>query len=168
MPIHEHMDAHHGRADSASSNGEIEITDAAIGGYSRLLTAVRGRIETHPSRDGGLICEDRTVPARPTVWRVLPNGVVLPDSPYNFLLGAFLTASLPRGLWRRCEGPVVIAHLRGRRVAAVGDTIAGRVAWGPGTRCIPSANLEGTDGAVRVAHAQQLGGRDRGGGGPWR
>jgi len=101
VPIHEHMYAHQRRAGSASSHGEIEITDAAIGGYSRLLSAVGGRIATHASRDGGLICEDRTVPARPTVWQVLPDGAVLPDNPYNFLLGAFVTASLPRGVSRR-------------------------------------------------------------------
>lgn len=101
MPIYGHMCAHQRRVGSASLRGEIEITDAAIGGYGRLLSAVGGRIETHASRDGGLICEDRTVPARPTAWRVAPDGVVLPDSPYNFPLGAFVTAGLPPSLSRR-------------------------------------------------------------------
>ena len=101
MPIYEHMHAHQTRVGSAWSDSEIEITDAAIGGYRRLLSAVGRRIETHASRDGGLICEDRTVGARPTAWRIAPDGAVLPDSPYNFLLGAFVTAGLPRRISRR-------------------------------------------------------------------
>jgi hypothetical protein len=101
VPIYEHMHAHQRWVGSASSHGETEITEAAIRGYGRLLSAVGGRIETHASRDGGLICEDRTVPARPTAWRVAPDGAVLPDSPYNFRLGAFVTAGLPGCVSRR-------------------------------------------------------------------
>jgi hypothetical protein len=80
--------------------GEIEITDAALGGYRRLLGAVRGTVRSYAFGDGGLICEDRTVRARPTVWRVSPDGAVLPDTPYNFRLGAFIPAGLPRGIAR--------------------------------------------------------------------
>jgi hypothetical protein len=83
---------------SASCPGEIEITEAAISGFSRLLSVARGRIETHAFGDGGLICEDRTVRARPTIWRVSPDGAVLPDTPYNFRLRAFIAAELPPGL----------------------------------------------------------------------
>jgi hypothetical protein len=32
------------------------------------------------------------------MWRVSPDGGVLPDSPYNFALRAFITAELPRGV----------------------------------------------------------------------
>jgi hypothetical protein len=77
---------------------EIETSEAAIGAYTRLFSAVRSSIETHPSADGGLICEARTGRSRPTLWRVSPDGAVLPDSPYNFALRAFITADLPRGV----------------------------------------------------------------------
>jgi hypothetical protein len=97
-PIREYMSAREGQARHTSCRGEIEITDAAIGGFSHLLRTVRGRIETHASGDGGLICEDRTVRMRPTMWRILPNGAVLPDSPYNFRRRAFISADLPSGL----------------------------------------------------------------------
>jgi hypothetical protein len=80
--------------------GEIEITVAAIGGYGRLLGAVRRRIRTYASGDGGLICEDRTFRARPTMWRIAPNGAVLPDSPYDFCRGTFIAAGLPWGVPR--------------------------------------------------------------------
>ena len=103
-PIYRHMSAHeermsarHGQARNASRRGEIEITDAAIGGFSRLLRTVRGRIETHASGDGGLICEDRTIRMRPTIWRISPDGTVLPDSPYSFRRRAFISAELPTG-----------------------------------------------------------------------
>ncbi|HYB27528.1 MAG TPA: hypothetical protein VEF89_12985 [Solirubrobacteraceae bacterium] len=92
------MGASKAQASSGSRRGEVEITDAAISGLSRLLSAVRGRIETHPVGDGGLICEDRTVRARPTIWRVLPDGRLLPDTPYNFQLRAFIPAGLPPGI----------------------------------------------------------------------
>jgi hypothetical protein len=91
------MGANEAQARSASSRGEIEITDAAISGFSRLLSAVRGRIETHAFGDGGLICEDRTVRAQPTIWRVTPDGTVLPDTPYHFGFRAFIPAGLPPG-----------------------------------------------------------------------
>jgi hypothetical protein len=92
------MAADEAQTRTASYRDEIEITDAAISGFSRLLSAVRGRIETHAFGDGGLICEDRTVRARPTIWRVTPDGAVLPDTPYNFRLRAFIPAGLPPGL----------------------------------------------------------------------
>ncbi len=79
---------------------EFGITAAAIRGYGRLLKAVGGKIRTHPSKDGGLICEDTRHPARPTIWRVCPDGAVLPDSQYNFLLRAFITGALPEGVAR--------------------------------------------------------------------
>jgi hypothetical protein len=97
VPIYDHMGASEGQARRASCRGEIEITEAAISGFSRLLSAVRGRIETHAFGDGGLICEDRTVRARPRIWRVTPDGAVLPDTPYNFRLRAFISAGLPPG-----------------------------------------------------------------------
>jgi hypothetical protein len=97
VPIHDHMGANEAKARNASRRGEIEITDAAISGLSRLLSAVRGRIETHASGDGGLICEDRTFRARPTIWRVSPDGAVLADTPYDFRLRAFIPAGLPPG-----------------------------------------------------------------------
>jgi hypothetical protein len=79
---------------------EIEITDAAIVAYRCLLTAARGRLETHATGDGGLICEDRVGRSRPTLWRILPSGAVLPDSPYNFRRRTFIEAELPRVLRR--------------------------------------------------------------------
>jgi hypothetical protein len=90
------MSSRQTRPGRISGCDEIEISEAAIGAYTRLLNAVRGRIETHPSADGGLICEARTGRSRPTMWRVSPDGGVLPDSPYNFALRAFITAELPR------------------------------------------------------------------------
>jgi len=91
------MGASEAQARGALCRGEIEITDAAISGFGRLLRAVRGRIETYASGDGGLICEVRTVRARPTIWRVAADGAVLPDTPYNFRLRAFIPAGLPPG-----------------------------------------------------------------------
>jgi hypothetical protein len=96
-PIYNHMSARDGRARNACRRGEIEITDAAIGGFRHLLREVRGKLETHASGDGGLICEDRTVRMRPTIWRISPDGAVLPDSPYNFRRRAFISAELPPG-----------------------------------------------------------------------
>ena len=78
-----------------ASGDEFEISAAAICGYGRLLRALGGKVITHGTKDGGLICEHRAAAARPTLWRISPDGAVLPDSPYNFLLGAFVTASLP-------------------------------------------------------------------------
>jgi hypothetical protein len=78
-----------------SSSDEVEISDAVICGYGRLLRLLGGEVITHPTKDGGLICEHRTATARPTLWRISSDGAVLPDSPYSFLHGAFMTASLP-------------------------------------------------------------------------
>jgi len=77
---------------------EIEITDAAIGAYGALLAAVGRRVTTHPFRDGGLICEDRTRWARPTMWRISPEGAVLPDTRYSFAHRGFVTSALPPGI----------------------------------------------------------------------
>ena len=74
---------------------EFEISTAAICGYARLLRALSGSVVTHATKDGGLICEHRAATPRPTLWRISPDGAVLPDCPYNFLLGGFVTASLP-------------------------------------------------------------------------
>jgi len=81
-----------------SDHDEVEITDAAIGAYGRLLRAVGRAIRTHAAGDGGLICEDRINRTRPIMWRISPDGAVLPDSRYNFAAGAFIPAILPRGL----------------------------------------------------------------------
>lgn len=85
---------------SGSDDDELEISQAAVRGYGRLLRAAGGGIKTHPAGDGGLICEDRAIRARPIMWRVLPDGAVLPDSPYNFIARAFTTAKLPGELSR--------------------------------------------------------------------
>jgi hypothetical protein len=61
----------------------------------RLLRAVGGRVQLHVSRDGGLICEDRSSRARPRIWRISPDGVVEPDRPYSFGRRAFVAAELP-------------------------------------------------------------------------
>jgi hypothetical protein len=74
---------------------EPEISRAAIRSYVRLLRAVGGKLQLHVASDGGLICEDRRSPARPTVWRISADGVVEPDRPYNFLLQAFVASRLP-------------------------------------------------------------------------
>ena len=92
------MRARYGRIGNASGENDIGITDAAMASYEQLRAAVRGRIASHPSGDGGLICEERTHRARPTVWRVAPDGAVLPDRPYNFALRTFITAGLPGGV----------------------------------------------------------------------
>lgn len=76
---------------------EVEVTDAALGAYGRLLAAVGARLRTHAGGDGGLICEDRRIYTRPAMWRISPDGVVLPDSRYSFMLRAFVTAAIPQG-----------------------------------------------------------------------
>lgn len=78
-----------------SDRDEVAITAAALGAYGRLLRAMGRIIITHAAPDGGLICEDRTTPALPILWRISPEGSVLPDSRYNFASGAFVTGSLP-------------------------------------------------------------------------
>jgi hypothetical protein len=77
---------------------ETEISEAAIHAYGRLLRILNGGIRTHPSRDGGLICELRRPRARPILWRIRPDGSVEADCRYSFVRGAFVTASLPQGV----------------------------------------------------------------------
>jgi hypothetical protein len=82
----------------SQTHPEIETTAAAIGGYGTLLAALGRRVTTHSFRDGGLICEDRTRWARPTLWRISPDGAVVPDSRYSFAHRGFVTSPLPPGL----------------------------------------------------------------------
>jgi hypothetical protein len=77
---------------------EVEVTDAALGAYGRLRAIIGERLRTHPARDGGLICEDRKVYTRPALWRISPDGAVLPDSRYSFTLAAFAPVALPQGV----------------------------------------------------------------------
>ena len=77
---------------------ETEISRAAIRAYGRLLRVLEGRIRTHASTDGGLICELRVGRARPLLWRISPDGSVMADSRYSFVRGGFVTAPLPQGL----------------------------------------------------------------------
>lgn len=74
---------------------EITVSEAAISASGQLLAAVRGRIKTHPYRDGGLICEDRSSRARPRMWRISPDGALLPDSSYSFARGTFVSRPAP-------------------------------------------------------------------------
>lgn len=76
---------------SVSGEEGIEITDAALGAYGRLLRAIGRIITTKATADGGLICEDRTVPARPVLWRISSDGTVVADSRYDFASGAFVS-----------------------------------------------------------------------------
>ena len=76
---------------------EVEITPAAIRAFGRLWHTVATDLRTHPTGDGGLICEDRRSPTRPTLWRMAPKGAVHPDSPYDFRLREFVTVALPAG-----------------------------------------------------------------------
>jgi len=77
---------------------QAEITDAAIGTCGRLQASIRRRLATYPSGDGGLICEDRAFHARPTMWRILPDGAVQPDRRYSFAVHGFTTGALPHGI----------------------------------------------------------------------
>jgi hypothetical protein len=81
-----------------AENRETEISAAAIGSYARLLGAVPGRIETHGSPDGGLICERRIARGRSTIWRIRPDGSVVGDRPFDYGVRAFISAPLPRGI----------------------------------------------------------------------
>lgn len=81
-----------------SVHQEIEISEAAVRAYAGLMRSLKGRIRTHASRDGGLICELRAGRARPTLWRIGPDGTMVADSRYSFVRGAFVTAALPQGL----------------------------------------------------------------------
>ncbi len=78
--------------------GEVEVTEAALGAYGRLRAIVGERLRTHPARDGGLICEDPKVYTRPSLWRIAPDGAILADSRYSFTLGAFAPVALPLGV----------------------------------------------------------------------
>lgn len=86
------------RTHTSPSDHEIEITAAALSAYGHLFRAVGRMIRTHAAGDGGLICEDRTVPAKPVVWRICPDGVVMPDRLYSFAERAFTAAVLPPSL----------------------------------------------------------------------
>jgi hypothetical protein len=79
---------------------EVEITDAALAAFGAILRSCRRTIRTHSAGDGGLICEDRSVRARPLMWRISPEGSVLPDHRYNFRTRAFRAAMPPVGLSR--------------------------------------------------------------------
>jgi hypothetical protein len=80
----------------ASATDEVEITAEAVSSYARLLRATGHRIHTYATRDGGLICEDRTrTRARPTMWRIQGDGTLVADTPYNFLVQAFVASGLP-------------------------------------------------------------------------
>ena len=82
----------------AGADAEIKVTSAAIGAYGTLLVALGRKVTTHPFADGGLICEDRTRWARPTLWRISPEGAVLPDTSYSFAQRTFVTSALPPGV----------------------------------------------------------------------
>ncbi|MFL5824486.1 MAG: hypothetical protein ACJ764_13715 [Solirubrobacteraceae bacterium] len=60
-----------------------------------MLAAMAGRVKTHGYRDGGLICEDRTSRARPSAWRISPDGSVVPARVYSFARRAFISGPLP-------------------------------------------------------------------------
>ena len=75
---------------------EVTITDAAIRTCGQLVALMADRIATHPYRDGGLICEDRTNRARPKMWRITPDGALLSDCCYSFTQGAFATVPVPQ------------------------------------------------------------------------
>lgn len=75
---------------------EVAITEAATRTCGRLVALMAGRLATHAYRDGGLICEDRTSRARPKMWRITPDGTLLPDCSYSFTRGTFGRAPLPR------------------------------------------------------------------------
>ena len=85
------------QADPGPVLGEIEVSDATLGAYARLLAIVGQRLRTHRSRDGALICEDRRVYTRPMLWRITPDGMILPDSRYSFTLRGFTPVALPQG-----------------------------------------------------------------------
>ena len=89
------------RDDNTSHSEQIEISPAAISAYGRLLGAVGRRLYTHAAPDGGLICEDRTSKARPTMWRILPDGEIHPDRPYSYRRSGFVAVELPHSVQRR-------------------------------------------------------------------
>jgi hypothetical protein len=81
----------------ASVHHEIEVSEAAARAYGQLLGVLRGKVQTHASRDGGLICELRPNRARPVFWRIQPDGAVVADSRYSFVGRAFFSTPLPQG-----------------------------------------------------------------------
>jgi len=87
-----------GQTGYTSTRGDIEITGAAVRSYGKLMVAAGGRVAAHAIADGGMICEDRTRFARPLMWRILPDGTVLPDRRYSFVRRGFITTALPAGV----------------------------------------------------------------------
>jgi hypothetical protein len=77
---------------------EIEVSEAAIRAYGRLWRALNGKIRTHPSRDGGLICELALGRVHPVLWRIQPDGAVAADTRYSFVGRTFVSAPLPQGI----------------------------------------------------------------------
>ena len=69
-----------GASRKAKRSGEAEISEAAIRTFGRVLATMADRITTRPYGDGGLICEERTSRARPSVWRISADGAVVPAS----------------------------------------------------------------------------------------
>jgi hypothetical protein len=92
------MRGSYGRAVTSRGYAKFEISDAAIGAYRRLTAATGRLLITSSAHDGGLICEDRTQRARPTVWRISPGGAVLPDRRYSYARRGFVTSPLPHGV----------------------------------------------------------------------
>ena len=89
---------------------EGEITPAAIRAFGRLWHAVAADLRTHPTGDGGLICEERGSRTRSRLWRVAPDGVIEPDRPYDFRLGQFVSVALPGSVsGRGASRPLVSA-----------------------------------------------------------
>jgi hypothetical protein len=87
---------------------DITVTEAAIRTCGRLLAAMTCRIKTYAYHDGGLICEDRSSPARPRMWRVAADGALLPDSSYSFARREFVSVPAPAisvRLSNRIRGP---------------------------------------------------------------
>lgn len=87
-----------GQTGFSLERGDIEITSAAMRTYGRLVTSSGGRVIGHPFPDGGVICEDRTRFARPTLWRIRADGRLLPDNRYSFMRRGFVTTTVPDGV----------------------------------------------------------------------
>ncbi len=98
MPIYVDMRELPLQPGTSPEREEVEISLAAIGGFRRLRRVLGGAVKTHGSLDGGLICEDRSVRTRPTIWRISPDGAVLADSPYNYATRTFSRVKLPQGV----------------------------------------------------------------------
>jgi hypothetical protein len=91
--------------DEIETETEIEISQAAIGAYGRLMRVVGRRLFTHAAKDGGLICESRASRTRPTMWRILPDGEILPDTPYSYARGEFVAGRRLDGSRRASYAP---------------------------------------------------------------